>query len=66
VSIIIPCYNASPFLRETLDSTIRQSVPPLEVILVDDGSTDDSRAIAESVRTAGSRHAQENQGESWR
>jgi glycosyltransferase involved in cell wall biosynthesis len=64
VSIIIPCYNASPFLRETLDSTIRQSVPPLEVILVDDGSTDDSRAIAESYGPPVRVMHQENQGES--
>jgi len=48
VSIVIPCYNAAPFLREALDSTLRQTVPAAEVILVDDGSTDDSAAIAES------------------
>jgi len=48
VSVVIPCYNAAPFLRETLDSVLSQTQPALEVIVVDDGSTDDSAAIAES------------------
>ena len=48
VSTIIPCYNAAAFLRECLDSVARQTVPPLEVLVVDDGSTDESAAIAES------------------
>ena len=64
VSIIIPCYNASPFIRETLDSTRRQSFPPAEVILVDDGSTDDSAAIAESYGPPIRVIRQSNQGES--
>ena len=48
VSVVIPCYNAAPFLRETLDSVLAQTHPALEVIVVDDGSTDDSSAITES------------------
>jgi len=48
VSVVIPCHNAAPFLRETLDSVLSQTQPALEVIVVDDGSTDDSAAIAES------------------
>lgn len=64
VSVVIPCYNAAPFLRETLDSVLKQTCPALEVIVVDDGSTDDSGAIAclygPPVRVI----RQENQGES--
>ncbi len=64
VSTVIPCYNAAPFLRETLDSVLAQTVLPLEVIVVDDGSTDDSAAIAESYGPPVRVIRQKNQGES--
>lgn len=40
VSVVIPAYNAATTLPETLDSVFRQSFADLEVIVVDDGSTD--------------------------
>ncbi|MEQ2455820.1 glycosyltransferase family 2 protein [Flavonifractor hominis] len=46
VSIIIPVYNKSVYLRNTLHSVYQQSFSDYEVILVDDGSTDDSLEIA--------------------
>lgn len=64
VSAVIPCYNAAPFLRETIDSVLNQTRPPVELIIVDDGSTDDSAAIAESYGPAVRVIRQENQGES--
>lgn len=64
VSVVIPCYNGSKFLRETLESALAQTHPPLEVIVVDDGSTDDSAAIAESFDPPVRVIRQENQGES--
>lgn len=42
VSIIIPCYNAEPWIGECLDSAIAQTYRPLEIIVIDDGSTDGS------------------------
>ena len=48
VSIVVPVYNAEAFLRETLDSVFALDYEPFEVIVVDDGSTDGSAAIAES------------------
>ena len=45
VSVIIPAYNAERFLAETLESVFRQSWPQIEVIVVDDGSTDGTRAL---------------------
>lgn len=45
VSIIIPCYNAAPWIGETLRSALAQELGDLEVIVVDDGSTDGSADI---------------------
>lgn len=45
VSVIIPVHNASRYLRETLDTLVVQTLQPIEIICVDDGSTDDSLAI---------------------
>lgn len=48
VSVTIPFYNAERFLRETVESVLAQTYPEWEVLLVDDGSTDGSTAIAQS------------------
>ncbi len=53
VSIIIPCHNAAPWLRATLESALAQTWQDIEVIVVDDGSTDDSAAIARSFAPRG-------------
>lgn len=45
VSLIIPVYNSEKYLKECLDSVIKQSYKPIEVILVNDGSTDRSAEI---------------------
>ena len=64
ISAIIPCYNGAAFLRETLESVLSQTLPVLEVIVVDDGSADDSGAIAESFGPIVRVIRQSNQGES--
>jgi glycosyltransferase involved in cell wall biosynthesis len=64
VTVIIPCYNAAPFLRETLESVMNQTQLPLEVLVIDDGSTDDSAAIAESFDPPVRVIRQPNRGES--
>lgn len=50
ISIIIPIYNASSFISKCIDSLILQTYKNLEIILVDDGSTDNSYAICEKYR----------------
>ena len=52
VSVIVPCYNAEPFVAETVRSALEQTRPPDEVLIVDDGSTDGS---VEVVRQFGDR-----------
>ncbi|MHC4407236.1 MAG: glycosyltransferase family 2 protein [Planctomycetota bacterium] len=64
VSVIIPCYNAARFLGEAIDSALDQSLPPLEVIVVDDGSTDRSAAIAQSYGSPVRLIRQRHEGES--
>src|SRR6478672_4551812 len=46
-SVIIPCRNAGGTIADAVSSALLQTVAPLEVIVVDDASTDDSAAIAE-------------------
>jgi glycosyltransferase involved in cell wall biosynthesis len=46
VSVVIPLYQAARFIKETLDSVAAQSSPAAEVLVVDDGSTDDGASIA--------------------
>lgn len=43
VSIIVPCYNGEQFIDRCIDSVYQQSYPAIELIVVDDGSTDNSR-----------------------
>jgi glycosyltransferase involved in cell wall biosynthesis len=53
VSIVIPCYNQGSFLAEAIESALRQTHPSVEVIVVDDGSTDDTRGVAARFAVAG-------------
>jgi glycosyltransferase involved in cell wall biosynthesis len=48
VSVIIPCYDGGRFLRDAIESVGRQTYPAAEVVVVDDGSTDDTEAVARS------------------
>ncbi|MCM1237141.1 MAG: glycosyltransferase [Ruminococcus flavefaciens] len=50
ISIIIPVYNVEKYIRECLDSIIRQTMTQIEIIVVNDGSTDDTRSIVEEYK----------------
>ena len=47
ISVVIPAYNASKYIGETLASVLAQTLPPDEVLVIDDGSTDDTADVAE-------------------
>jgi glycosyltransferase involved in cell wall biosynthesis len=53
VSILIPCFNAAPWLAVTLESARAQTHRAVEIIVIDDGSTDNSVAIASGFSTDG-------------
>lgn len=55
ISVIIPVYNVAPYLRQCLDSVVRQTLREIEIICVDDGSTDGSPAILREYAAKDSR-----------
>lgn len=63
VSILIPAYNAGQWLASTVESALAQTWSPIEVIVVDDGSTDNTLAVARSFENRGVRvYARKNRG----
>lgn len=67
VSIILPIYNVAPYLEEALDSILNQTLKEIEIIAVNDGSTDNSEEIIKKYQQKDSRiilFSQENQGQS--
>ncbi|MDR0199264.1 MAG: glycosyltransferase [Streptococcaceae bacterium] len=55
ISVIIPIYNVEAYLKECLESVLAQTYAYLEIILIDDGSTDGSKTIAEAYQAKDSR-----------
>lgn len=53
LSVIIPVYNKAPFLRRCLDSVVKQTTDDVQIIVVDDGSTDGSEKICDSYKKHG-------------
>lgn len=67
ISVIIPVYNTAEYLNQCLESVCRQTYPHLEIICIDDGSTDGSEKIVDLFAKKDSRFVvihQKNSGES--
>ncbi|CDR34636.1 glycosyltransferase family 2 protein [Criblamydia sequanensis] len=62
ISVVIPCFNAGNYLLEALESVSRQTFLPKEIIVIDDGSTDDSIKKAKSSYPSVIFYHQSNKG----
>ncbi|MBI4962352.1 MAG: glycosyltransferase [Desulfomonile tiedjei] len=62
VDIIIPCYNTGRYLRQAIDSALAQTYPRINVLVVDDGSTDNTSEIVKSYEGRVGYFYQENKG----
>lgn len=65
ISVVVPVYNGEKYIKETIDSILNQSYKDLELILINDGSTDDSAKICEKYQMKDDRvklFTQPNQG----
>jgi glycosyltransferase involved in cell wall biosynthesis len=61
ISVIIPAFNADRYLAEAIDSALYQEILPQEIIVIDDGSTDQTAAVCRQYASV-SYHYQPNQG----
>ena len=62
VTCVVPCFNGERYLAECLQSILDQRYQPLEVLVVDDGSTDGSAEVVRRFGSAVRYHRQENRG----
>ena len=65
ISILIPVYNVENFLTQSLDSIVNQTYQNLQIVIIDDGSKDNSFAICQKYAKIDNRielYHQENQG----
>jgi glycosyltransferase involved in cell wall biosynthesis len=62
VSVIVPCYDSAAYIGQTLESIFAQSYRPIEVIVIDDGSKDNTASIVRQYSSSLRYYRQSNQG----
>jgi len=62
ISVIVPVYNGEKFIREAIENILSQNYPALEIIMVDDGSTDNSKTIIDNLEVDLRYFHQDNDG----
>lgn len=50
VSIIVPCYNVEKYVRRCIESLFAQTYPSIEIVVVNDCSTDDTLSVLKSLK----------------
>ena len=60
VSVVIPVFNGMPFLKETIDGILNQTYSNFELIIINDGSTDDSEEYIETLKDSRIRYISQN------
>ncbi len=63
ISVIIPCYNYARYVGQAIDSVLAQGYPALDLVVVNDGSTDDSLAVIRRHAPGATIIDQANQGQ---
>ncbi len=62
ISVVIPVFNAAPYVAQAIDSVLGQTLPPDEIVVVDDGSTDATAEVVRRYRHRVDYRSQPNQG----
>ncbi len=62
VSVVIPAHNAAPYLADAIESVLAQTVAPADLLVIDDGSTDETGAVAEGFGDRVQLHRQKQAG----
>jgi len=66
LTVIVPCYNVEPYIDKCISSIVNQTYPNLEILLIDDGSTDDTGVICDAWQEKDQRirviHKKQNEG----
>jgi glycosyltransferase involved in cell wall biosynthesis len=65
VSIVIPCYNQGHYLRQAIESVLSQDYPRIELIVLDDGSTDDTQTVLATYAGRFHYESHANMGQAW-
>ena len=62
ISVVIPAYNSAAYIADAITSIQKQSYPVFEIIVIDDGSSDDTLAVVKNLPGTIIYHKQDNRG----